>query len=194
MEKAREQEEREALEEQARKNLEAQERSIREFELTQAGLAVKGGVPAAKGKAEVATKPPPDEQRGEKRKREDAQFQLEQGELERISEERLSKARKEMEDEKVGALTEVSYNSASNSSVAGIKTNSAVLLVALSDTIIQQEGHPPRSQEEGKKSTNMSSISRRPAASVLPSHAHRRQLHRRDRRQHKSQAKDMSCM
>ncbi|KAK0623164.1 hypothetical protein B0T14DRAFT_452641 [Immersiella caudata] len=112
-EKAREQEEREALEEQARRNMEAQERTVREFELTQAGLAIKAGAQAARGKAEASTGLLlPDKssgQRVEKRKREDEQFRLEQGDLERISEQRLSKARREMEDEKASKPTLPSF-------------------------------------------------------------------------------------
>lgn len=51
-EKAREHEEREAQEEKARRDAEAQERAIREFELTQAGLSIKsgGGARAVRGK------------------------------------------------------------------------------------------------------------------------------------------------
>jgi nitric oxide synthase-interacting protein len=118
LEKTREQGECEALEEQARRNLEAQERTVREFELTQAGLAVKAGTQAARGKAEVSAKSPVSEElsghRREKRKREDEQFRLEQGDLERISEQRLSKARKEMEDEKVSFLHQNTHNSLTN--------------------------------------------------------------------------------
>jgi len=110
-EKVREQEEHEILEDQARQNLEAKERTVREFELTQAGLEVKvnGGAQTAKGRTQPTAKELPPaaapEQMGGKRKREDEQFRLEQGELERISEQRLRKARKEMDDEKVGCAT-----------------------------------------------------------------------------------------
>jgi nitric oxide synthase-interacting protein len=104
LEKAREHEEREALEEQARREAEAQERAIHEFELTQAGLEVKGGRGGSgRTRGDESQKPPqpPDlngaEKRGEKRK-----FSLDPDEVERIAEEERAKARRAIEDEKVG--------------------------------------------------------------------------------------------
>jgi nitric oxide synthase-interacting protein len=108
IEKAKEQEERDALEDRTRMDLEAQERSIRDFELTQAGLAPKSSSAekSSNAKAETSTSASspvetPD-RKGEKRKREDDKFRLGQDDLDRVSEERIRKVRKEMEDEKVG--------------------------------------------------------------------------------------------
>ncbi|KAK3357027.1 hypothetical protein B0T25DRAFT_144812 [Lasiosphaeria hispida] len=103
-EKAREHEERENLEDDTRKNLEAQERAIREFELTQAGLSVRTGGRPANAQPEAPTKESElpynvDEEtgakRGEKRK-----FSLDGDEVARIATEERAKARKAIEDEK----------------------------------------------------------------------------------------------
>ncbi|EAQ91258.1 hypothetical protein CHGG_03193 [Chaetomium globosum CBS 148.51] len=105
--KAREQEEREALEEKARRDAEAQERSIREFELTQAGLSIKRGGGASGGKEK--TEPPGRDgqaengksgqdngpKTGEKRK-----FSLDPDEVARIADEERTKARRAIDDEK----------------------------------------------------------------------------------------------
>ncbi|KAL2256698.1 hypothetical protein VTK26DRAFT_1263 [Humicola hyalothermophila] len=109
-EKAREQEEREAQEERARRDAEAQERAIREFELTQAGLSVMSG--SGNGSREkTETEPPPGikagspengrngqetvNNTGEKRK-----FSLDPDEVARIAEEERAKARKAIDGEK----------------------------------------------------------------------------------------------
>jgi hypothetical protein len=112
VEKVREHEERQALEEKARQETEAQERAVREFELTQAGISVKGGrvgsgrtdtlrregsqqlptAPAATPEVESAGK------RGEKRK-----FSFNEDEVARIAEEERAKARKAIDDERVGS-------------------------------------------------------------------------------------------
>lgn len=111
-EKARENEEREARDDKARRNAEAQERAIREFELTQAGLSVKKGSTSSVGK-ERAEPPGREGQRGngkigsstsetatpktgDKRK-----FSLDADEVARIAEEERAKARKAIDDEKV---------------------------------------------------------------------------------------------
>ncbi|KAK4204444.1 hypothetical protein QBC40DRAFT_303586 [Triangularia verruculosa] len=113
-EKAREQEDREALEEQARADAEAQERAIREFELTQAGLSLKPAVRDNGRKSSTSTstlveKPPPEAatpldsngtpgtsaKTGEKRK-----FALDEDELARIASEERAKARKAIDSEK----------------------------------------------------------------------------------------------
>lgn len=108
-EKAREQEEREALEEKTRRDAEAQERSIREFELTQAGLSIKRGSSASNGreKTEPSGRDTQAEngkngqdsgpKAGEKRK-----FSLDPDEVARIADEERTKARRAIDDEKVG--------------------------------------------------------------------------------------------
>ncbi|KAL2181392.1 uncharacterized protein P884DRAFT_273915 [Thermothelomyces heterothallicus CBS 202.75] len=106
-EKAREQEEREAQEEKARLDAEAQERAIREFELTQAGLSIKRESASSTGR-EKAEPPGRNDQgdsggnvgekgpkTGEKRK-----FSLDPDELARIAEEERAKARKAIDEEK----------------------------------------------------------------------------------------------
>jgi nitric oxide synthase-interacting protein len=114
IEKAKEQEERDASEDQARKDLEAQERSIRDFELTQAGLAPKSSTAekSSIAKAETSTSASSplgtQDQKGEKRKREDDKLRLGQDHIDRVSEERIKKVRKEMEDEKVGIPSQIS--------------------------------------------------------------------------------------
>jgi len=108
-EKAREQEGREAQEEKARRDAEAQERAIREFELTQAGLSIKREATSSTGR-EKAEPPGRDAQgdnggngyengakTGEKRK-----FSLDPDEVARIAEGERTKARKAIDDEKVG--------------------------------------------------------------------------------------------
>lgn len=107
-EKAREQEEREVQEDKARRDAEAQERAIREFELTQAGLSIKGSE-SANSAGGVRTEPPGRDlgaaqiglenraKRGEKRK-----FSLDPDEVARIAAEERAKARKAIDDEKVG--------------------------------------------------------------------------------------------
>ena len=108
--KARGQEEREALEDQTRRDAEARERSIREFELTQAGLSIKRGNTSSAGR-EKAEPPGRDAggdnngkngqesvpKTGEKRK-----FSLDPDEVARIADEERTKARRAIDDEKVG--------------------------------------------------------------------------------------------
>lgn len=106
-EKAREHEEREAREEKARRDAEAQERAIREFEMTQAGLSIKSGSTSSRRKE--PTEPPPEREAedaesgtqngiktGEKRK-----FSLDPDEVSRIAEEARAKARKAIDGENV---------------------------------------------------------------------------------------------
>ncbi|KAH6849988.1 hypothetical protein B0I37DRAFT_413422 [Chaetomium sp. MPI-CAGE-AT-0009] len=114
--KAREQEEREALEEKTRRDAEAQERSIREFELTQAGLSIKRGNSASSGKEKTELpgrgaqaengKNGQDNgpKTGEKRK-----FSLDPDEIARIAEEERTKARKAIDDEKASKPTLPSF-------------------------------------------------------------------------------------
>lgn len=109
LEKIRDQDEREALEEKARQDAEAQERAIREFELTQAGLGrVDGRTSAttASTRSEWSGSPEIPEQtvakRGEKRK-----FSLDEDEVAKIALEERAKARKAIDDEKVGAALNV---------------------------------------------------------------------------------------
>jgi nitric oxide synthase-interacting protein len=115
--KAREQEEREAREDQARRDAEAQERAIREFELTQAGLSIKRG--GASGGGREKTRPPGEEtppgenaqngqehgpRAGEKRK-----FSLDPDEVARIADEERAKARRAIDDEKASKPTLPSF-------------------------------------------------------------------------------------
>ncbi len=117
-EKAREHEDREAQEDKARRDAEAQERAVREFELTQAGLSIKRGGSASSGRpraetpATPAAREPSSEdgnngngngaKTGEKRK-----FSLDPDEVSRIAEEERAKARKAIDDEKVGCVFEM---------------------------------------------------------------------------------------
>ncbi|KAK4639301.1 hypothetical protein QC761_707080 [Podospora bellae-mahoneyi] len=121
-EKAREQEDKEALEEQARADAEAEARAIREFELTQAGLSLKPAARADGRKSSTSTstpigKPPPEAtpsesngtpdptaKTGEKRK-----FALDEDELARIASEERAKARKAIDSEKAAKPTLPSF-------------------------------------------------------------------------------------
>ncbi|KAG7290826.1 hypothetical protein NEMBOFW57_000830 [Staphylotrichum longicolle] len=104
-EKAREQEDRAAQEDKARRDAEAQERAIREFELTQAGLSIKrGNTSSGREKTEPPGREPSSEngsgqqsgpKTGEKRK-----FSLDPDEVARIAEEERAKARRAIDDEK----------------------------------------------------------------------------------------------
>ena len=109
-EKAREHEDREAQEDKGRRDAEAQERAIREFELTQAGLSIKRVGSASSGRPRTETpaaREPSSEdgnnghgngaKTGEKRK-----FSLDPDEVSRIADEERAKARKAIDDEKVG--------------------------------------------------------------------------------------------
>ncbi|KAH7631905.1 hypothetical protein B0T09DRAFT_364840 [Sordaria sp. MPI-SDFR-AT-0083] len=106
-EKLREQEEREEAEEQARRDAEAQERAIREFEMTQAGLSIqrasgneKQDITVQRSDSTTASgngdeKRIEEGKRGEKRK-----FSLDGDEVARIADEERAKARRAIEDEK----------------------------------------------------------------------------------------------
>lgn len=100
LEKALQQEQREALDAKARQEAEAQERAVREFELTQAGLDVRAGRGSARAQSIQEHSPTTEvngvEKRGEKRK-----FSLDADEVERIAEEERAKARRAIDDEKV---------------------------------------------------------------------------------------------
>ncbi|KAK3313533.1 hypothetical protein B0H66DRAFT_355314 [Apodospora peruviana] len=107
-EKVREQELKEMAEEQARKDQEAQERAIQEFELTQAGLSIKRAASASDGKTAGSPTENPAQQhdgrKGQKRK-----FLLDDDELARIAVEERSKARKAIDDEKASKPTLPSF-------------------------------------------------------------------------------------
>ena len=100
LEKAREQEEREAAESQARQDAEAQERAVKEFELIQAGFNSSGGRSGnSSGQRETTAQGAQDTslvKRGEKRK-----FSLDEDEVLRNARDDRAKARKAIEDEKV---------------------------------------------------------------------------------------------
>jgi len=118
-EKLKEQEEKEALEEKARRDQEEQERAIREFELTQAGLSIKSNngsnanrrtaTPAASATpAPTSDSTEPDQpqaKRGEKRK-----FSLDQDEVARIAADERAKARKAIDEEKVKSKYGAGYH------------------------------------------------------------------------------------
>jgi nitric oxide synthase-interacting protein len=103
LEKAKENEDREAEEERNRGEEEAKLRAVQEFEKIQMGLEAKlGGAPSGKkivgredGKIMVEEEAV-DGKRGEKRK-----FELDEDELLRIAREERNKARKAIDDEKV---------------------------------------------------------------------------------------------
>ncbi|EOO04453.1 putative ring finger domain-containing protein [Phaeoacremonium minimum UCRPA7] len=99
LEKAREQEEREAAESQARQDAEAQERAVKEFELIQAGFNSSGGRSGnSSGQRETTAQGAQDTslvKRGEKRK-----FSLDEDEVLRNAMDDRAKARKAIEDEK----------------------------------------------------------------------------------------------
>ncbi|KAL0472998.1 hypothetical protein QR685DRAFT_515490 [Neurospora intermedia] len=106
-EKLREQEEKEAAEEQARRDAEAQERAIREFELTQAGLSIQRGNGNGDGKRDITLPKTEststkigDEKRIEEKRGEKRKFSLDGDEVARIAEEERAKARRAIEDEK----------------------------------------------------------------------------------------------
>ncbi|KAK4106272.1 ENOS interacting protein [Parathielavia hyrcaniae] len=117
-EQAREREERKAREEQARRDSEAQDRAIREFELTQAGLSIKReNSNASSGEKEMTETPGREaaagnetpaqnngQRTGEKRK-----FSLDPDEVARIAVEDRAKARKAMDDEKASKPTLPSF-------------------------------------------------------------------------------------
>lgn len=93
LEKAREQEEREAVEMKGRQDDEAQARAVKEFELLQAGFDVGSG---RAREASRESRNPEEVKRGEKRK-----FALDEDEVARHAEDDRAKARKAIEAEKV---------------------------------------------------------------------------------------------
>jgi nitric oxide synthase-interacting protein len=103
LEKTREQESRDALEEEARQNAEAQERAIREFELTQAGLDVKSGRASQnpEGSRNEENRSPFASENGQTQRGEKRKFSLDEDEVARIALEERTKARKAIDDEKV---------------------------------------------------------------------------------------------
>lgn len=103
LEKTREQESRDALEEEARQNAEAQERAIREFELTQAGLDVKSGRASQnpEGSRNEENRSPLASENGQTQRGEKRKFSLDEDEVARIALEERTKARKAIDDEKV---------------------------------------------------------------------------------------------
>lgn len=100
LDKAREQEEREAVEMKGRQDEEAQARAVKEFELLQAGFNVGSG-----RARDVSTESRNVEEvkRGEKRK-----FALDEDEVARHAADDRAKARKAIEDEKVSSRYEIS--------------------------------------------------------------------------------------
>ncbi|KAH8909488.1 ENOS interacting protein [Coniochaeta sp. PMI_546] len=108
LEKVLQQEEREQLEAKARQEAEAQERAIREFELTQAGLDVKASKGSTRAKS-IQEHPPSTEVNGVERRGEKRKFSLDADEVERIAAEERTKARRAIEDEKSAKPTLPSF-------------------------------------------------------------------------------------
>ncbi|KAG8156692.1 hypothetical protein KVR01_013483 [Diaporthe batatas] len=100
LEKAREQEDREAAESRARQDEEAQARAVKEFELTQAGFDVAGSRTGIISDANLAK----EAKAGEKRK-----FSLDEDEVQRNADNDRAKARKAIEDEKSSKPTLPSF-------------------------------------------------------------------------------------
>ncbi|KAK4169296.1 hypothetical protein QBC43DRAFT_307385 [Cladorrhinum sp. PSN259] len=114
-EKQREQEEREAQEEQVRRDDEAQERAIKEFELTQAGLSIKAGGNGSGGRkfkpesTSRGSEPPENEPENNTEKGKKRKFSLDGDEVARIAMEERAKARKAIDDEKASKQTLPSF-------------------------------------------------------------------------------------
>lgn len=98
VEKAREHEEKEAADLKARQDEEAQARAVEEFEMVQLGFDIGGrGIGAKADDSSNVGKASTDAKTGEKRK-----FSLDEDEVSRNAESERAKARKAIEDEKVG--------------------------------------------------------------------------------------------
>ena len=217
-EKAREHEDREIQEDKARRDSEAQERAIREFELTQAGLSIKRGVSASSGRPRTETprtetprtetprtetpaaREPSSEdwknghgngaKTGEKRK-----FSLDPDEVSRIAEEERAKARKAIDDEKVGYGSECPPLTLwLTLSPPGIKTDVTIFLGTLGNAVFKQQQHLARSKKEGQDAADVSRISREQTAPLLPPHDCHRQLLRGDRPGHEKAPKDLPVL
>lgn len=103
--RAREREDAEAAEAQARRDDEAQARAVREFELTLAGLEVPGGGGGTSGREllpSAAASMEPRRAIGESKTGEKRKFALDEDEVVRHAENDRAKARKALDDEKVG--------------------------------------------------------------------------------------------
>lgn len=95
--KAREHEAKEAEELRARRDEEAQARAVKEFELVQLGFDVPSGGAGASGESAEASGAAGEARQGEKRK-----FALDEDEVLRHAQNDRAKARKAIDDEKVG--------------------------------------------------------------------------------------------
>jgi hypothetical protein len=182
LEKTLQQEEREQSEAKARHEAEAQERAIREFELTQAGLDVKASRDSARSRSREEHTPKleanGDGKRGEKRK-----FSLDADEVERIAEEERAKARRAIEDEKVCWSCAVEWSHNSKLTVTAVsQTNAPFLLDTVSHTVIKQEQCLARHKEEDQDTTRMPCIIGRQAAPLLATYLGNGELHRGERR------------
>lgn len=107
-EKAREHEAKEAADLKARQDEEAQARAVKEFEMVQLGFDGGGGRGADVGTdgGSAVGKEPPDAKRGEKRK-----FALDEEEVSKNAERERAKARKAIEEEKVGFTPHTTHGS-----------------------------------------------------------------------------------
>lgn len=144
-ERARELEAQQELEDQARQDLEAQERAIKEFELTQAGLSIKRAPSAnnkpENGKADLATSPGNDKQEdknGDAKPNQKRKFSLDADEIARIAAEERAKLRKTIEEEKARGTRKHSlpYSRLITSLLTGVKTGPTILLVALRHALV----------------------------------------------------------
>ncbi|KAM7193277.1 hypothetical protein V8F20_008472 [Naviculisporaceae sp. PSN 640] len=115
-ERARELEAQQELEDQARQDLEAQERAIREFELTQAGLSIKR-TPSANnradnGKAESSDSPgngKEEDKNEDSKPNQKRKFSLDADEIARLAAEERAKLRKTIDQEKASKPTLPSF-------------------------------------------------------------------------------------
>ncbi|KAI0543864.1 hypothetical protein F4679DRAFT_590084 [Xylaria curta] len=105
LEKLKEHEDRETREQQARLDAEAQERAVREFEMTQNGLDVRTPVPTpSEGQHDREGSSAVEGDRQRKRK-----FEMDEDEVRRIAADDRAKARKAIDDEKAAQPTLPSF-------------------------------------------------------------------------------------
>lgn len=158
-EKAREHEEKEAADLKARQDEEAQARAAKEFEMVQLGFDVGGrGSGASAGDSSFVDKEATSVKRGEKRK-----FSLDDEEVSRNAESERAKARKAIDDEKVGLTTHARLNHFRTILIAYFssterETDASFILGTLGYTNIKFERYAARSQEEVQDLTHLSFV------------------------------------
>lgn len=138
LEKARENEEKDAAEEKARQDEEAQARAVKEFELVQAGFDVK--------------------ETGERRAGEKRKAPLDEDEVQ--GQDDRAKARKSNENEKVRTFIHDPHHSRDVLilDLTACEKCSPVFLGTICDTNVQFEGQVARGQEKDKNLPNLSVI------------------------------------